>query len=69
MIPRAILLDLDDTILDDSSRVEQCWRDACADYADRLGALGAGAVLDAIQIKSWWYCGDPERHCAGRLEL
>ncbi len=30
MRPRAILLDLDDTILDDSSLVHDCWREACA---------------------------------------
>jgi putative hydrolase of the HAD superfamily len=67
--PRAILLDLDDTILDDSSLVHECWREACADYADRLGSLDQAAVLDAIRIKSRWYWGDPERHRAGRLEL
>jgi putative hydrolase of the HAD superfamily len=69
MHPRAILLDLDDTILDDSGLVHECWRDACADYADRLRPLDATAVVEAIQTKSRWYWGDPERHRAGRLEL
>ena len=33
---RALLLDLDDTILDDSSLVHDSWREACAGHADRL---------------------------------
>ena len=37
MNPRALLLDLDDTILDDSSLVHESWRDACAGQAGRLG--------------------------------
>ncbi|HKY21840.1 MAG TPA: hypothetical protein VJM31_11550 [Vicinamibacterales bacterium] len=35
-LPRALLLDLDDTILDDSSSVDGCWREACVGEAARL---------------------------------
>ena len=35
-MPRAVLLDLDDTILDDSSAVDRCWRDACAAHCGGL---------------------------------
>lgn len=69
MYPRALLLDLDDTILDDSSLVYQCWRDACADHAAQLGSLDEAALVDAIQTTSRWYWGDAERHRTGRLEL
>ena len=34
--PRAILIDLDDTLLDDTSNVDACWADACALAADRV---------------------------------
>ena len=34
--PRAILIDLDDTLLDDSSNVDACWIDACAVATDRV---------------------------------
>jgi beta-phosphoglucomutase-like phosphatase (HAD superfamily) len=38
-LPQAIIFDLDDTILDDSSQVEACWQEACRQAADRLGGL------------------------------
>ena len=67
--PRAVLLDLDDTILDDSSAVISCWRDACVAHQSRMNGLDAGIVFDAIDRMREWYWSDPERHRAGRLEL
>jgi putative hydrolase of the HAD superfamily len=69
MYPRALLLDLDDTILDDSSRVHESWLDACGDHADRLAPLDAAVVVDAIRKMSKWFWGDPDRHRTGRLQL
>jgi putative hydrolase of the HAD superfamily len=68
-VPSALLLDLDDTILDDSSRVHESWRDACDRHADRLAPLEAGAVADAIRTTSKWYWADADRHREGRLRL
>jgi putative hydrolase of the HAD superfamily len=68
-LPRAILLDLDDTILDDSGGVVSCWRDACLTHRSRMNGLDAEAVFDAIDRMREWYWSDPERHRAGRLEL
>jgi putative hydrolase of the HAD superfamily len=67
--PRAILLDLDDTILDDSSLVDACWSTACESHADRFAPVSVADVLDSIRKQSSWYWSDPERHRAGRLEL
>jgi putative hydrolase of the HAD superfamily len=69
MYPRALLLDLDDTILDDSSRVHESWLDACGDHADRLAPFDAAVVVDAIRKTSKWFWGDPDRHRTGRLQL
>lgn len=69
MIPRALLLDLDDTILDDSGSVHDSWREACAAHADRLAPLDAAIVTDAIRKMSKWYWDDPDRHREGRLQL
>ena len=69
MIPVALLLDLDDTILDDSSGVDGCWLAACASHADRLAPFHPEAVVGAIRKASGWYWSDPERHRSGRLEL
>jgi putative hydrolase of the HAD superfamily len=68
-LPGAVLLDLDDTILNDSGKVEQCWRDACAAYASELADIGQLVVFETIQKTSRWFWSDPERHRAGRLEL
>ena len=67
--PLALLLDLDDTILDDSSLVDDCWSEACASQRDRLPPLSADAVLDRIRETSRWFWSDPERHRLGRLQL
>ena len=69
MTPAALLLDLDDTILDDSSGVDGCWREACASHASRLASVQIDTVLDAIRSASQWFWSDTQRHRSGRLEL
>jgi putative hydrolase of the HAD superfamily len=69
MTPLALLLDLDDTILDDSSLVHDSWRDACAGLADRLAPLDTAIVVEAIRNTSKWFWDDPDRHREGRLQL
>jgi len=69
MYPRALLLDLDDTILDDSRLVHKCWRDACTAHKERFTSRDAATVVDAIRKTSKWFWDDPDRHRAGRLEL
>lgn len=68
-LPRALLLDLDDTILDDSGGVVACWREACLVHQSRMNGLDAAGVFEAIDRMREWYWSDPERHRAGRLEL
>lgn len=67
--PRAILLDLDDTILDDSGDTVRCWRDACRAHEAELGEEGASALIHAIERVRRWYWADAERHRVGRLDL
>jgi len=69
MNPRAFLLDLDDTILDDSTRVHESWREACATHAARLAPLDVAVAVAAIRKKSKWFWDDPDRHREGRLQL
>jgi putative hydrolase of the HAD superfamily len=69
MYPLALLLDLDDTILDDSNLVHESWREACAGFADRLAPLDAAIVVDTIRKTSTWFWDDPDRHREGRLQL
>jgi putative hydrolase of the HAD superfamily len=69
VLPQAILLDLDDTILDDTGGVVSAWRDACAAHRADMNGLDPDAVFDAIDRMREWYWSDPERHRVGRLEL
>ncbi len=67
--PRAILIDLDDTLLDDSSNVDACWDDACDAVAPRLPGVDLRRLRAAIDKHSSWYWSDPKRHRTGRLDL
>lgn len=69
MNPSVLLLDLDDTILDDSGQVHECWQSACGAHSDRFAPVDVSTVADAIRTTSRWYWADAERHRAGRLML
>jgi putative hydrolase of the HAD superfamily len=68
-IPRAFLLDLDDTIIDDSGNVERCWRDSCLEHGSELRPLDPCQLFDTIERTRGWYWSDPDRHREGRLDL
>ena len=66
---RAILLDLDDTILDDEAGRMRAWELVVECVLDAHPALAAGAVHEAIMASTEWFWSDPERHRRGRLDL
>jgi putative hydrolase of the HAD superfamily len=68
-LPRAVLLDLDDTILDDTGGVITSWREACLAHCAAMNGLDPEAVFQAIDRIREWYWSDPERHRVGRLDL
>ena len=68
-LPRAVLLDLDDTILDDSGSVSSCWLEACRVHRTELGIVDPITAYDSIERVREWYWSDPERHRVGRLDL
>jgi putative hydrolase of the HAD superfamily len=68
-MPKAILFDLDDTILALSASAEPCWRVVIARFAPRLAGMAAEEALDAINRERRWYWSDAERHRWGRLHL
>jgi putative hydrolase of the HAD superfamily len=67
--PKAIFLDLDDTIIAYSKGVEACWERLCEDYSARVAGTTPGALLAALDEVRGWYWRDPERHRRGRLDL
>ncbi|HEY7295149.1 MAG TPA: HAD family hydrolase [Dehalococcoidia bacterium] len=68
-LPAALLLDLDDTILDDSGGTEAAWLAACSEAATRTPGLDAALLRQAIERTRTWYWADPARHREGRLDL
>jgi len=68
-LPKALLLDLDDTLLDFDSGADGCWQAACQQYLSALPGVSVEQFLTAIETHRQWYWGDPERHRRGRLNL
>jgi putative hydrolase of the HAD superfamily len=68
-LPKAILFDLDGTILANSESAEACWQRVCTKLAPRIEGLGPENLLAAIDETRIWYWGDAERHRRGRLNL
>ena len=67
--PRAILIDLDDTLVDDSSNVDACWADACVLAETRLPGIDTRRLRATIDERNSWFWSDPRRHRSGRLDL
>jgi putative hydrolase of the HAD superfamily len=63
---RALLLDLDDTLLDYSGGVEECWAAACAAAAP---AVPQPTLLAALADTRRWFWSDPARHRSERVNM
>ena len=68
-LPKAILLDLDDTILALSDSADPCWQRVCERFASRIDGLDPRKLFTAIRERRFWFWEDPERHRRGRLDL
>ena len=68
-VPRAVLLDLDDTIVAFSASALPCWQSICERFAPRIEGLTAKALFEAIQESRDWFWQDAERARWGRLDL
>jgi putative hydrolase of the HAD superfamily len=68
-LPKAVLLDLDDTIVDDSSTIDECWREACLAHRAGYPGLDPLELQGVIEQTGEWFWGDAERHRVGRLDL
>ena len=61
-LPRAILFDLDDTLLVAFGPSQSQWQRTIASFAGRLGSIEAQAVAVAITDASTELWADPSRH-------
>jgi putative hydrolase of the HAD superfamily len=69
MLPKGILLDLDDTLLAYSVVAEPTWRRVCVDFAGRIDSMNPEKLFQAIHNVSSWYWSDRERHKNGRRDI
>ncbi len=69
--PRAILIDLDDTLIafDAGNNLEACWLTACTEFAEALPETDLPALVKRIRARARDFWGDPERRAWGRLNL
>ena len=64
--PKAILLDLDDTILD-SGDADAAWRTISETEATQLPGVTPETLFGAFRAADGWYWGDDDRARAGRF--
>jgi len=65
---KALLFDLDDTLLDYSGDVDRSWAEACSTCCDPVG-IDADALVAAIGDTRRWFWDDPERHRRERVNM
>ena len=68
-LPRAIIFDMDDTILSDDKAAEKCWRQVCNDMWHRIQSGTPEEFLADITAIRRWYWADPERIRRSSLNL
>lgn len=67
--PKAILFDLDDTILTYNAAGQQAWRAVCEKYAAVINGGNAPALHEEIRAQSNWFWSDPQRDREGRRHM
>ena len=68
-LPKAILLDLDDTIVALSDSADPYWRQVCEQFAGQVEGSAPEELFDAIKEGRAWFWSDSQRHQRGRMNL
>ena len=66
-LPKALLIDLDDTLICYDGVSEESWSEACTGVLD--GPIAVDTLIAEINRYSNWFFGDPKRHRVGRNDL
>jgi putative hydrolase of the HAD superfamily len=66
-MPKAVLFDMDGTLVDWQTNMDETWLAACASECD--GSYEPQRALDAIVVRRKWFWDDRERANAGRMDL
>jgi putative hydrolase of the HAD superfamily len=65
---RTLLVDLDDTLLDYSGGVDECWSAACQAVAAPAG-IDSARLVESVRLARRWFWDDPERHRRERVDM
>ncbi|MDP6454180.1 MAG: HAD family hydrolase [SAR202 cluster bacterium] len=68
-LPKAMLIDLDDTILAYDKLSRPIWLSVCQNHAEELPNVTPEQLVEAIDEYRKWYWSDPTRHRRARLNL
>lgn len=68
-LPKAILFDMDDTLIEFASSAGPCWKAVCGRFAPECDGVTSERLLAALDAYRTWYWSDPERHRIGRLNM
>jgi len=67
--PKAILFDLDDTLISSSGERREVWSEAFAPHLNRLSDRTEADLTREIEAELRWFWSDPVRHREGRLNI
>jgi putative hydrolase of the HAD superfamily len=65
--PKAVLFDMDGTLVDWQTNMDETWLASCESHCD--GSYEPQRALEAIVERRTWFWGDRERASAGRMDL
>ena len=68
-LPKAMLIDLDDTIISYSTHSEPCWKAACDRFAPCAPGLSPQDLYATVRDTRIWFWSDPKRHLENRLDM
>ena len=68
-LPKAILFDLDDTIIAFTEGAEPTWRTIAHQFSDKFSGTTPAELLEALNSSRSRFWADPERHREGRMNL
>ncbi len=68
-LPKAILFDMDGTILDSHDGLGELWRKICDPFVPNLGGPSTDTLWMAIAESRTWFWSEPERARLGRMDL
>jgi len=68
-LPRALLVDLDDTVIASSASANPSWREVCDRHAPGVEGLGADELFAAIRASADRFWTDPQSNDRGRFDM